>query len=100
MRQKLTEKIIEENEKVIAAERLPKAMILYAMDIGHFVTTAKPLKALEESALTKVHVEVASQRNTYAVKLPTNICNFYRLDENDYTIMASDRDPATIMVTI
>jgi len=30
---KLTETIIELNEKVMAGERLPKAMILYAMDL-------------------------------------------------------------------
>jgi len=98
--QKLTETVIEVNEEVIAGERLPKTMILYAMDIGHFILAAKPLKALEENALTKSHVEVVNQQNKYVIKLPTNIYNFYRLDENDYTIMASDKDPATIIVTI
>jgi len=100
MKQKLTETVIEANGKVIAAERLPKAMILYAMDMGHFVIASKPLEALEESALTKAHVEVVNQQNKYVIKLPTNIYNFYRLDENDYTLVASDKDPATIIVTI
>jgi len=58
--QKPTETRIEVDEKVIAGEKLPKTMILYAMDIGHFIIAAKPLKALEKSALTKANVEVAS----------------------------------------
>ena len=26
--------------------------------------------------------------------------NFYQMDESDYTVMASDKDPATITVTV
>ncbi|MGQ9513499.1 MAG: hypothetical protein ACUVTL_00335 [Thermoproteota archaeon] len=59
--QKLAETRIEIDEKVVAGKKLPKTMILYAMDIGHFIIAAKPLKALEKSALTKSNVEVASQ---------------------------------------
>jgi hypothetical protein len=98
--QKLDETRIEVDEKVIAGEKLPKTMILYIMDIGHFIIAAKPLKTLEESALTKANVEVASQKNKYTIKLPPNVYNFYHLDENDYTIMASDKDPKTIIIAI
>jgi len=98
--QKLDETRIEVDEKVIAGEKLPKTMILYIMDIGHFIIATKPLKTLEESALTKANVEVASQKNKYTIKLPPNVYNFYHLDENDYTIMASDKDPNTIIIAI
>jgi hypothetical protein len=98
--QKLAETRIVVDEKVIAGEKLPKTMILYTMDIGHFIIAARPLKALEESALTKAHVEVASQQNKYTIKLPPNVYKFYHLDENDYTVMASDKDPKTIIIAI
>jgi len=98
--QKLAETRIEIDGKVTASEKLLETMILYAMDIGHFVIAARPLKALEESSLTKAYVDVAIQQNKYTIKLPPKIYNFYHLDENDYTVMASDKDTATIIVSI
>ncbi|KPV62770.1 MAG: hypothetical protein AOA65_1613 [Candidatus Bathyarchaeota archaeon BA1] len=98
--QKLVETRIEIDEKVTAGEKLPETMILYTMDADHLVIAAKPLKPLEENALTKTHVKVASQQNKHVIMLPTKIYNFYHLDENDYTIMASDKDPTTIIIAI
>jgi hypothetical protein len=98
--QKLVETRIEIDEKVTGGVKLPHTMILYTMDADHFVIAAKPLKTLEESALTKTHVEVVSQQNKHVIKLPSKIYNFYHLDENDYTIMVSDKDPSTIIITI
>lgn len=98
--QKLAETRIEIDEKVTGGTKLPQTMILYTMDADHFIIAAKPLKALEESALTKTRVEAASQQNKHIIRLPSKIYNFYHLDENDYTIMASDKDPATIIITI
>ena len=80
--------------------KLLQAMILYTMDADHFIIAAKPLKTLEESALTKTRVDVANQQNKHIIKLPSRIFNFYRLDENDYTIMASAKDKTTIIITI
>ena len=98
--QKLVETRIEIDEKVTAGEKLPDTMILYAMDADHLVIAAKPVKALEENALTKTSVKVVSQQNKHLVMLPPKIYNFYHLDENDYTIMASDKDPTTIIIAI
>ena len=98
--QKLVETRIEIDEKVTAGEKLPETMILYNMDADHLVITAKPLKTLEKSALTKTSVKVVSQQNKHVVMLPTKIFNFYHLDENDYTIMASDKDPTTIIIAV
>ena len=98
--QKPFETRIEIDEKVTGGIKLPQTMILYTMDADHFIIAAKPLKTLEESALTEMRVEVASQQGKHVIKLPSKIYNFYHLDENDYTIMASDKDPLTIIITI
>ena len=98
--QKFVETRIEIDEKVTGGIKLPQTMILYTVDADHFIIAAKPLKTLEESALTETRVEVASQQGKHVIKLPSKIYNFYHLDENDYTIMASDKDPLTIIITI
>jgi len=98
--QRLVETGLEIDEKVTKGEKLPEAMILYAVDAEHFVMVAKPLKTLEEKAITKTQVKVISEQNKHVIRLPTKIYNFYHLDENDYTIVASDKDPTTIIIAI
>jgi hypothetical protein len=98
--QKLVEARIEIDEKVTKGGMLPEAMILYAVDAEHMVITAKPLRALEEKALTKTQVRVVSEQNRHVIILPIKIYNFYHLEENDYTVMASDKDPTTIIIAI
>jgi hypothetical protein len=96
--QKLVEARIEIDEKVTKHGKLPETMILYAVDKEHMVITAKPIKNLEEEAITKTQVKVISEKNKHVILLPIKIYNFYRLEENDYTIMASDKDPTTIIM--
>lgn len=99
--QKLVEtRIIEIDEKVTGDVKLPRTMILYTVDADHFVLAAKPVKILEDSALTKTRVLAVHQENKNLIKLPSKIYNFYHLDENDCTIMASSKDPTTITITI
>jgi hypothetical protein len=98
--QRLVETRIEIDEKVTKGEKLPEDMILYAVDAEHLVIAAKPLKTLEKKALIKTQVKVISEENKHVAKLPLKIYNFYHLDENDYTIMASDEDPTTIIIAI
>jgi hypothetical protein len=98
--QKLVEARIEIDEKITRGEELPEAMTLYAMDSEHFVIAAKPLKNLEEKALTKMKVKVVSEQNKHVIMLPKKIYSFYHLEEKDYTIMASDKDPTTIIIAI
>jgi len=43
---------------------------------------------------------VVKEQNKYVFIIPIRIYNFYKLDENDYTAMASDKDPTTIIITI
>jgi len=98
--QRLVEGRIEVDEKITGGEKLPEVMTLYAVDSEHFVITANPTKSLEEKALTKMHVKVVSEQNKNIIMLPSKIFNFYHLDEKDYTIMASEKDPKTIIIAI
>jgi len=79
---------------------LPKAMTAYAMDVDHLLIAEEPLKELEERALAKGEVEVAEQGDTYVLRLPEKLYAFYRLDENDYTIMVSEREPLVLVVAL
>jgi len=47
-----------------------------------------------------MRVKVISQQNKHVIVLPPKVYNFYHLYENDYTIMASDKDPTTIIIAI
>jgi hypothetical protein len=99
--QKLVEtQTIEIDSKVTKGIKLPATMILYAVAADHFVITAKPLKDLEDNALAKTRVAVATVEDKIVIKLGTKIYSFYHLDESDYTVMVSEKDPATIVVTI
>ncbi|MEM2946678.1 MAG: hypothetical protein QXN96_00385 [Candidatus Bathyarchaeia archaeon] len=98
--QKLIEYRIEIDEKVTGGLKLPETMILYAVDTEHMILTAKPNKTLEEKAITKTEVKVIVGKNRHIILIPTKIYNFYRLEESDYTVMVSDKDPATIMIAV
>lgn len=96
--QKLLKTRIEIHGKVTAGQKLPETMTLYTVDSDHVIITAKPQKPLEERALTKTPVKVIKQKNKHIITLPPKIYHFYHLDESDYTIMASDKDPTTIII--
>lgn len=98
--QRLVETRIEIDEKITKGEKLPEVMILYAVDLEHFVITSKPIKNLEDKALTKTKVKVSNERKKHVITLPLKIYNFYHLEENDYTVMASEKDLKTIIITI
>ena len=91
---------IEFDKKVLGGVELPKTLILYTVDAEHFVLSVKPLESLEETALTQTRVSVISQQNKYLIKLSAKIYNFYKIDESDYTVMVSSKDPVTIIITI
>lgn len=69
---------IEIDKKVTKVEKLPQAMNLYAVNAEHFVTAAKPLKNLEEKALTKTQVKVVREQNKHVIILPKKIYDFYQ----------------------
>lgn len=91
---------VEVDAKVVGGVKLPKTLILYTVDASHFVLSVKPLESLEESALTKACVSVAAQQEKYLIKLPAKIFIFYQMDESDYTVIASGKDPSTIIITV
>ena len=87
-------------DKKLFTKPLPEIMILYAMDIDHLIITEKSNKAFEEKAIVKEKVRVFEYEETYTIKIPQKIYDFYRLDENDYTIMVSEKEPITIVIAI
>jgi hypothetical protein len=100
MQEIVQQQVIEVDKKVVGNIKLPRTLILYTVDADHFVLSVKPLENLEKTALTKKRVSVAIQQDKYLIKLPAKIYNFYQMDETDYTVMASDKDPATIIVSV
>jgi hypothetical protein len=100
MQEILKQRIIEVDRKLVGGIELPETLILYTVDANHFVLSVKPLKSVEESALTKTRVSVIIEQEKFLIKLPAKIYNFYQMDESDYTVMASNKDPATIIVAV
>ena len=100
MQEIVKQHVIEFDKKVVGGVELPRALILYTVDAGHFVLSTKPLDSLEETALTKARVSVDVEQDRYLLKLPAKVYNFYRMDESDYTVMISDKEPLTIIVTV
>jgi len=96
------DKLIEaelEIEKKMVKKQLPKVMHLYALDLDHFVITVKSVEQ-ERRALVKARVEVIPQEDRYILKIPRRVFEFYRLDENEYTVMVSEKEPINIIVSI
>jgi hypothetical protein len=92
--------IIEVDKKIVGSIELPKTLVLYTGDAAHFVLSVKPLDSLEKTALTTTRASVAVEQNKYLIKVPAKIYNFYKMDESDYTIMVSNKDPLTIIIAV
>lgn len=88
------------DRRVVDCVELPRVLVLYAVDADHFVLSVKPLESLEETALTKSRVSVVVKDDKYLVNLPSKVYNFYKLDESDYTVLSSSKDPVTIIVSV
>lgn len=97
--EKLLEARLEINKKLVS-KGLPKVMYLYAVDVDHFILTAKEVIAMKAKALAKALVNVVDQENDYILVIPKRIYDFYRLDENDYTIMVSEKKPESIVISV
>ena len=91
---------IEIDAKITGGAKLPETMILYAMAADHFVIASKSLKKLEDTALAKTRVSLVTQDGRILICVGSKIYGFYHLEENDYTVMVSGKDPTTIVVTI
>jgi len=73
-------------------------LVLYTVDAAHFVLSSKPINSLEKTALTVTHASVAAEQSKYLIKIPAKVYDFYKMDESDYTVMASKKDPITIII--
>jgi hypothetical protein len=79
---------------------LPKEVTLYAINSDHFILSTHDSSTLDGQALVKTRVNVDSEDGTYVVRLPASVYRFYQLDENDYTVMVSEKDPTHIIVAL
>lgn len=100
MQETVSSNIIGIDKKIVGSIDLPKTLVLYTVDATHFVLSTKPLDSLEKTSLTTTHASVAAEQNKYLIKIPAKIYNFYKMDESDYTVMASKKDPLTIIIAI
>ena len=100
MQEVLKQHAIEFDKKVVGDVKLPRTLILYTVDAAHFVLSVKPLENLELTALTKARISVDVEDGKYLIRLPAKVYNFYQMDESDYTVMSSDKDPLTIIVVV
>ena len=100
MMETVSSNAIEVDKKIVGSADLPKTLVLYTVDATYFVLSIKPLDSLEKTALTTTHASVAAEQSKYLIKIPAKIYNFYKMDESDYTIMASKKDPLTIIISV
>ncbi len=75
-------------------------LIVYALDVTHLVLAVEPVGEYERTALFKEKARVSVEDGEYLVQLPRKVYDFYRLDEADYTVMASEIRPETIEVLL
>ncbi|MBI2936659.1 MAG: hypothetical protein HYY22_00475 [Thaumarchaeota archaeon] len=89
-----------EIERKMVPKQLPKVMYLCAVDLDHFVISAKKDDAMADKALVKAEVQVLPKEDGFVLKLPRRIFEFYRLEENDYTLIVSEKEPTSIVVAV
>lgn len=94
----LREKVHFEIEKQMIPFPLPEELILYALDTAHIVLAVQPVQNYEEKALYKEKIRISTRNDIIYLELPRRIYEFYRLDEADYTVMASEIVPKTVEI--
>ncbi len=75
-------------------------LIVYAVDVAHLVLAVEPVGEYERTALFKEKARVSIDNGQYLVELPRRVYDFYRLNETDYTVMASEMRPRTIEILL
>ncbi len=75
-------------------------LIVCAVDVTHLVLAMEPVGEYEQTALFKEKARVSVEDEEYLVELPRRVCDFYHLDEADFTVMASETKPRTIGILL
>ena len=75
-------------------------LIVYALDVGHLVLAPRPVEEYERVALFKERARASVTKGQYFVELPRKVYDFYRLDETEYTVMASETKPRTVEILL
>ncbi len=75
-------------------------VIVYALDIGRLALASEPVPDYERTALFREKARATVKNGQCLVEFPTRIFDFYRLDEADYTVMASETKPRTVEILL
>jgi hypothetical protein len=78
----------------------PSSFIVYALDVGHLALAPEPVPEYEKTALFKEKARASIENGHFAVEVPARVYGFYRLEESDYTAMASEKKPGTIEIIL
>ncbi len=91
--------VVRFDRRILSAQP-PSSLILYALDVSHLVMALEPVPEYERRALFKDKARVAVKNGQCLVEVPGKIFQFYRLDEADYTVMASEKKPRTLEILL
>ena len=94
-----TDSAVRFDKKIWTGPALSRLMV-YALDVTHLVLAVEPVGEYEQTALFKEKARVSLEDGEYLVELPRRVYDFYRLDEADYTVMASEIKPRTIEILL
>ena len=75
-------------------------LIVYALDVGHLVLAPRPVEEYERVALFKERARASVTNGQCVVEFPRKVYDFYRLDETEYTVMASETKPRTVEILL
>lgn len=87
-------------DKAVWTGPAPSSFIVYALDVGHLVLAPRPVEEYERVALFKERARASVTNGQYFVEFPRKVYDFYRLDETEYTVMASETKPRTVEILL
>ncbi len=76
------------------------SFVVYALDVGHLALAPSSIPEYEKTALFRDKAQATLKNGQYLVELPQRVYEFYRLDEADYTVMASEQKPHTVEIMV
>ena len=82
------------------APKLPERLILYVASNEFFILAPEQIPFFDETAIWKGEIHSRTNKDLLIFEIPLRIYEFYQLDENDYTVMVSEKTPKVIQVHI
>ena len=94
-----TDSAVRFDKKIWTGPALSR-LIVYALDVGHLVLATRPVEEYERVALFKERARASVTDGQYSVEFPRKVYDFHRLDETEYTVMASETKPRTVEILL